>query len=419
MERVFSYSFDQNGNLDLKVPSDIFEENNGGNPQEPPVDPPASANVIDVTVEDYGAVPNDPSKASQNRAAIQKAIDENNYLVFPGKYYINAPLKTGSSKYTIGRGMRTSGVIGVAGMDAPLFIMENGFNSQFSDMELSYGDWSPGENRNAILFRGQIAHSSFKNLRFISVTRAFYIDPTSTIGGNVFSNNFENLYTFWYSKNAYHLKARSGANTGNVFSNLYCHNGGRDNRLSAAVTPYYFEELSESTMIQLNAEWSNVDSAFHFKYCRNINLLSGHIEGLNMKNSNMGLIRVEGIAGSPSQKGSLRVQGLDLYNVSCDVPGYVFQAVNNGVIYASDMNEQVTQGNLRLIHTNSSGEDYFYLENIRYRSISTIEPPVQLNANGKPKLVKFNDEDRYLIVPGNDGKYQITVENGVIKARKI
>ncbi|MBF0705405.1 hypothetical protein IQ283_02215 [Alkalihalobacillus hwajinpoensis] len=417
MENLLPYSFDQDGNLELKIPSDIFDGNNGG---QPPVDPPAGGNTLDVTVEDYGAIPNEASKASQNRAAIQRAINENNYIVFPGKYYIDAPLLTGSTKYTVGRGMNKSGLIGVAGMDAPLFIFENGFNSQISDMELSYGDWAPGQNRNAILFRGQVAHSNFRNLRFISVTRALFIDPTSTIGGNVFSNNFENLYTFWYSANAYHLKARSGANTGNVLSNLYCNNGQPSNRYQGTVTPFYFEELSESTMIQLNAEWSNIDSAYHFKYCRNINLLSAHIEGLNMKTQNRGLFRVEGISGSPNQKGSLRIIGIDLYSVKCDVPGYVFQPINNGIIYAHDMNEQVTEGTLKLVHTTAAGDDYLYLENIRYSKITDIEPPVKMNSNGKPKLMKFNDDNRYLVVSGTDGQqYQIQVENGSVRAKRI
>lgn len=412
MQEEINYQFDENGDLEITVPKELFSTT-------PPPEEPPDSGYFGISVEDYGAIPNDVTKATTNRIAIQKAIDENNYILFPNKYFVDGTLTTTSYKYLIGLGMRTSGLIGVAGMNAPLIKFEDGFNAKICDMELSYNDWSPQDKRNAILFLGQIAHSTFKNLRFISVTRAIYIEPTSTIGGNVFSNNFENLYTFWYSRNAYHLKARSGANTGNVFSNLYCHNGLRDNRFSGTVTPFYFEELSESTMIQLNAEWSNVDSAFHFKYCRNITLLSAHIEGLNMKTNNRGLLRVEGISGSPTQKGSLRILGIDLYGIACDVPGYVFQAINNGVIYAHDMNEQVTEGNLKLLHTTSAGEDYVYLENIRSLNIASNEPNVALNTNGKPKLMKYNDENRYLVVKSNGSNYRISVENGVLKATKI
>lgn len=419
MEKVFNYSFDADGNLDLKIPKDIF--NQVSEPEEPPVieppQPPPAVTLPFVNVEDYGAVPDDASKAASNRVAIQKAIDENDYISYPRKYYIDGPLKTTSGKRNVGNGMAKSGLIG-HGYDAPIFIQDYGFNAQISDMELSYSDWSQPDNRNAILFKGQVAHANFKNLRLISVTRGMYIDPTSTNGGNVFSCNFENIYTFWYKKNAIHLKARSGANTGNVFSNLYCNNKGGSYNSNVA-TPYYFEELSESTMMQLNAEWSLIDSAFHFKYCRNIILLSPHIEGVHMKTPDRGLFRVEGISGSPKQKGSLRIFSIDLYDVRCDVPGYVFQAVNNGVIHAHDMNEQVTAGTLKLTHSTSAGDDYMYLENMRHLNINSIEPPVTHNANGKPKLMKYNDENRYLVVPGNDGKYLINVESGTVKATRV
>lgn len=425
MESNFNYSFDENGNLNLVIPKGIFSNEAEPAPEPEPETPPPTNNpeplpsitLPFVNVEDYGAIPGDPSKAASNRTAIQKAINENDYIAYPRKYYVSGPLETTSKKYNIGYGMMTSGVIG-HGFDDAIFIQDYGFSARIADMELSYSDWSPGDNRNAIRFKGQVAHSSFKNLRMISVTRGMYIDPLSTNGGNVFSCNFENLYTFWYKKNSIHLKARSGANTGNVFSNLYCNNKGNDYK-SDIVTPYYFEELSESTMMQLNAEWSLIDSAFHFKYCRNINLLSPHIEGVHMKTPNRGLFKVEGIAGSPKQKGSVDINGIDLYDVRADASGSaVFEVMNNGVVYAKGMNEQVTAGDLRMIQTNSAGEDYIYLDNMRYLNIANIEPSVANNSNGKPKLMRFNDEYRYLTVPGNDGKYRITVENGTVKATK-
>lgn len=377
------------------------------------------------TIEFFGAIPNDPSMASHNTTAINNAISSEKHVIVPDEtYYVDGSITINSGDVIRGTGMNLSEIKGVNGMNLPIFDVQSGFNIQISDMEIAYDDWSPISypNRNAIEFHDQVAHSSFKNLRFNSVYRAFYIDQTGS--NNVFSCNFENIYCFWFAKNFFHLKPSSGANTGNVLSNLYCNNGERDNRLWDPVTPFYFEELSESTMMQLNAEWANVEHAFHFNYCRNVTLISPHIEGVDSKLANAGLIKVEGVINSPTQKGSVKILSLDLYDIHTDVAGTsVFEVVNNGVLKMDGMNEQVlggTDGTLRLIQTdnNSTNNDSLYLDDIRTINITDMEPPVDTNADGSPKLKRLNDSHRWFTMPGtgtNPGEYRITIVDGAIK----
>lgn len=374
-----------------------------------------------ATIEDYGAVANDSTKAAANTTAIQNAVNENSYIVFPAKtYYIDASIVVNSGKTLQGRSMKYTKLMMVANKDIPVLDVQTGFNVNILDMEIAYDDWTPTgkTNRNAILLGDQFAHSTIKNIRFNSVYRAIYLRQVS--GDNMFSNNFENLYCFWYAKNFIHLAPASGGNTGCVFSNLYCNNGLRNNRLSAVVTPFYFHELTESVMMQLNAEWSDIDSAFHFDYCRNVTLISPHVEGVNMKTADRGLFKVEGIPASPTQKGSLKILSCDLYDVASDATGTaVFEVKNNGVIKCDGLVEQATTGTMKLIHSYSGAHyDNLYLDDIRV-GYTNVTPPVVNNPDGIPKLRRLNDSVKYFTMPGGDGEYKISVSGGSVIATKI
>lgn len=105
-------------------------------------------------------------------------------------------------------------------------------------------------------------------------------------GNYVFSELFQNLMISRSSNWAIEIARNgfSGGDSGSVIQNVYIQN--RDTAYSGsptnAVGGVRFESVTDSTLVQVNVEWSNLTGAcYKFEDCWNVQMISPHVEGIN------------------------------------------------------------------------------------------------------------------------------------------
>ncbi|WP_242057216.1 glycoside hydrolase family 55 protein [Pseudalkalibacillus hwajinpoensis] len=355
----------------------------------PPVSADVGQDVVKepdrINVQDYGAK---GDGKTDDTKAIQKAINDGAYLFFPaGTYLISETIVLDHHKVH-GSGMENTVLMSKA--DAPIFKVQGSFTN-IEDMTLQYEGWYQEEHpdRNAIVFDGEIGHSNFENLRLISVYRGFYILPSSEKENHAFSLNLRNIYVFNYAKNALHFMPSTGGLSGSVMENIYTHNGLRDDRYDENVIPYVFDHFSEVTLIQLNAEWSDISTAFQINDSRNVVMISPHIEGTDLYEDGVYF---------DVHNSNVKIMGADLINNAVHSDSAIFKAYGNSSlsvdgVHTRDTNQE--KGALSIFRTVGEENNSAYID----RFIGDIEKVGALNGlvnnDGTPILKRYNDQQFY------------------------
>jgi Pectate lyase superfamily protein len=338
-----------------------------------------------INVKDYGAK---GDGETDDTDAIMSALEDGPYLFFPaGTYKVSKSFSIDQNKIH-GAGMASTVIMSSA--DAPIFTI-NGSNNDIRDLTLQYEDWYQDEHpeRNAIVFEGEIGHSSFENLKILSVYRGFYVLPSSKETNHAFSLNFRNIYVFNYAKNALHFSPSSGGLSGSVMENIYTHNGLRDDRYDEKVVPYVFENLSELTLIQVNAEWSDITTAFSFNDCRNVVMISPHIEGTDMFQD-----------GSyfDVHNSNVKVMGNDLINNAVHSDSSIFKVYGNSTLSVDGVHTMETnqeKGSLSVLTTVSDEQNSAYIDRFEGDVDQVGSSSSLSNSDGTPVMKRFNDDQYY------------------------
>jgi hypothetical protein len=337
-----------------------------------------------VNVKDYGAV---ADGEHDDTNAIKKALEAGSDIYFPkGRYLITDSIDVKGKKIH-GAGMEHSVIYSTA--NAPIFKIKSSKND-IRDLGLQYKGWDQAKftHRNAIQFEEQVAHSVFENLNIISVYRAFYIAQNDEY--YAFSVNIRNIYIFNYAKNAINLVPPKGGNTGSVIENIYTSNGLRDKRYDPEVVPFVFERASEMTLIQLNAEWANIEKAFQFDYCFNVVVISPHLEGNNLLKKNSTFFDIN--------HSNVKLIGGRAYNNEIDADSSVFTLKWNADVSADTFYVEANEekgGSLQLIHTEHSEENRLDIRRLKSDNERLLENPGLLNEDGIPVLTRLNDESYF------------------------
>ena len=337
-----------------------------------------------INVVDYGAV---GDGETDDTAAIQKALDDGGYLFFPaGTYLISESLEV-SAKKLQGVGMSHSTILSNA--DAPILIMK-GSNNDIRDLALQYEGWNQDEhkNRNAIEFQEKVAHSTFENLRLISVYRGFHIKESDDEVFNAFSVNIRNIYVYNYAKNALNFVPEKGGLSGSVIENFYTHNGNRENRYEEEVIPFVFANTAELTLIQLNVEWSNISSAFKFNTVRNVVLISPHIEGTDMFE--------EGSAYYDISNSNVKILGNRMINNQVHNQASIYKVYGNSTLSVDGFHgvttKTVDRGEISIIQAASGESNSIDVSHFDSDVTDLGIVSGQQNKDGTPILKEFNGE---------------------------
>ncbi|MBM4764469.1 glycosyl hydrolase family 28-related protein [Bacillus sp. B15-48] len=342
---------------------------------------PEKSTVPIINVKDYGAI---GDGKHDDTKAIKKALAAGNDIYFPeGTYLITDSLEV-SKKKLQGAGMEHSVFYSTA--NAPILKIIGG-KSDIRNLGFQYEGWDQRdfEKRNAIQFEDQIANSIFENLNFVSVYRGFYIAEGAV--NFAFSVNMRNIYIFYYAKNAIHLVPPSGGNTGSVIENVYTSNGLRYQRYEQDVVPFVFERASEMTLIQLNAEWANIEKAFQFDYCFNVVVISPHIEGNNLRQNNSTFFDIN--------DSNVKIIGGRAYDNEIEADSSVFTLKWYSDVsvdtFNLDSNEE-KQGSLKLLYGENLEKSRLDLTRLETDHSVLLENSNLLNKNGIPVLTRLNDK---------------------------
>ena len=355
-------------------------------PPDPPDDPGDSGDPGDpdsytingiANVMEFGAK-GDGSKDDTN--AIKSALSSSSYVFFPsGKYNISDTLTLDGQKI-VGAGVDHTTIFSLA--NKPIFHVKGQFG-ELRDMRLQYSGWdqSSQTNRNAVEFTGKNAYHTFENLRFVSVYRAFHINQNSNEIHNAFSINVRNIYCFAYWKNVINMVPSQGGLSGSVFENIYSHNGNRDNRYEQNVTPFVFHNTAEVTLTQLNAEWSNITSAFEFKEVRNAVLISPHIEGTDLY----------GDAWYDIRNSHIQILGNRTINNYIHSNSAVYKVTGGSSLKATNLNDVMTSiksGSMKVLSTLGGQGNSVEIDGFKSTTINNIgDQP----ANGnEPVFKRYN-----------------------------
>ena len=365
----------------------FLQEENGE--RTPPVNADGGPDEIKepdrINVKDYGAV---GDGVTDDTEAIQKAVDDGAYLFFPAGTYLVSKTFSLDHHKVHGSGMANTVIMSTA--DAPIFKV-NGSFTDIEDMTLQYEGWYQKEHpeRNAIVFEGEIGHSSFENLKLLSVYRGFYILPSSEKVNYAFSLNLRNIYVFNYAKNALHFMPSTGGLSGSVMENIYTHNGLRDDRYDEKVVPYVFDHFSEVTLIQLNAEWSDITTAFRINDSRNVVMISPHIEGTDMYEDGVYF---------DVHNSNVKIMGADLINNAVHSDSSIFKAYGNSNLSVDGVHTRDTNqdsGSLSIFTTVGEEKNSAYID----RFIGDVEKMGNMNgvvnSDGTPILKRYNDQQFY------------------------
>ncbi len=337
-----------------------------------------------INVKDYGAV---GDGKHDDTKAIKKALEAGDDIYFPSGTYLISDSIDVETKKIHGAGMESSTLYSTA--NAPIFRIKTSKNT-ISDLGFRYEGWDQRkfEKRNAIQFEDQIAHSVFENLNMVSVYRGFYIAPSEE--NYAFSVNIHNIYIFNYAKNAIHLVPPKGGNTGSVIENIYTSNGLRDKRYEPDVIPFVFERASEMTLIQLNAEWANIEKAFQFDYCFNVVVISPHLEGNNLRKENSTLFDIN--------HSNVKLIGGRAYDNETEADSSLFTLkwnsdVSVDTFYVEKTNEK--KGSFDLLRTEHSEENELDLTGFKADNEKLLKNPNLLNEDGTPVLTRLNDQSYF------------------------
>ncbi|KMM36731.1 glycosyl hydrolase family 28-related protein [Guptibacillus hwajinpoensis] len=338
-----------------------------------------------INVKEYGAK---GDGVTDDTVAIRKALKDGAYLFFPaGTYLVTQSFEVDKHKIH-GSGMANTVIMSNA--DAPIFKVV-GSNSDIRDLTLQYEDWYQDEHpeRNAIVFEGEVGHSSFENLKLVSVYRGFYVLPSSKETNHAFSLNLRNIYVFNYAKNALHFAPSTGGLSGSVMENIYTHNGTRDDRYEEKVVPYYFDNLSELTLIQVNAEWSDITTAFSLNNSRNVVIISPHIEGTDL---------FEEGSYFDIHNSNVKVMGNDFINNVIHSDSSIFRVYGNSNLSVDGVHTRDTVqegGTLSIFETVGEEDNSATIE----RFIGDVEKIGDfnklVNSDGTPILKRYNDQNFY------------------------
>ncbi|MFZ0446869.1 MAG: glycosyl hydrolase family 28-related protein [Bacillus sp. (in: firmicutes)] len=337
-----------------------------------------------INVKDYGAV---GDGKHDDTKAIKKALEAGDDIYFPKGTYLISDSIVVESKKIHGAGMEDSVLYSTA--NAPILRIKASKNN-ISDLGFQYEGWDQRkyEKRNAIQFEDQIAHSVFENLNMVSVYRGFYIAPSKE--NYAFSVNIRNIYIFYYAKNAIHLVPPEGGNTGSVIENIYTSNGLRDQRYEPDVVPFVFERASEMTLIQLNAEWANIEKAFQFDYCFNVVIISPHLEGNNLQKKNSTLFDIN--------HSNVKLIGGRAYDNETEANSSLFTLkwnsdVSVDTFYVEKTNEK--KDSFDLLRTEHSEENELDLTGFKADNEKLLKNPNLLNEDGTPVLTRLNDQSYF------------------------
>ncbi|TFE00018.1 glycosyl hydrolase family 28-related protein [Jeotgalibacillus sp. R-1-5s-1] len=340
--------------------------------------------VTAISVRTYGAV---GDGENDDTDAIKMALSENDHIYFPtGTYLITDSIEI-DSKRVEGSGMDTAIIYSTA--NAPIFRM-TGSKNDVRNLGLSYEGWDQREytERNAIQFEDQIANSVFESIHMVSVYRGFYIAQNKE--NYAFSVNMRNIYVYQYAKNAIHLVPPQGGNTGSVIENIYTSNGLRENRYEPDVVPFVFERASEMTLIQLNAEWANISSAFQFDYCFNVVVISPHLEGNNLKKENSTFFNVN--------DSNVKIIGGRAYDNLIESNSSVFTMQWNSMVsvdtFYTEANQE-TDGSLSLLRTEDSTGGRIELTGFKTDKEELLKNQYLLNEDQTPVLTRLNDRSYF------------------------
>ncbi|MBM7579220.1 glycosyl hydrolase family 28-related protein [Jeotgalibacillus terrae] len=345
---------------------------------------PESSDTAYVNVKEYGAVGDGEHDDTE---AIRTAIEENDHIYFPtGTYLITGSIEV-DSKRVEGSGMDTAVIHSTA--NEPIFRI-TGSKNDVRNLGLSYEGWDQREytKRNAIQFEEQVANSVFESIHMVSVYRGFYIAQDKE--NYAFSVNMRNIYVYQYAKNAIHLVPPQGGNTGSVIENIYTSNGLRDNRYEAEVVPFVFERASEMTLIQLNAEWANMDTAFQFDYCFNVVVISPHLEGNNLRNENSTFFDIN--------DSNIKIIGGRAYDNEIETDSSIFTMKWNSMVSADTFyteSNTETGGTLSLLRTEDSTEGRLELTGFKTDQDELLQNQFLLNQDGTPVLTRLNDQSYF------------------------
>lgn len=334
-----------------------------------------------INVKDYGAKGDGVTDDSD---AIKKALEDGAFVYFPaGTYKVSETFSVNKDKVH-GSGMANTVLMSTA--DAPIFSI-NGSNNDIRDLTLQYEGWYQDEhsNRNAITFEGEVGHSSFENLKLISVYRGFYIQESSKEQNHAFSLNLRNIYVFNYAKNALHFMPSTGGLSGSVMENIYAHNGLRNDRYKEKVIPYVFDHFSELTLIQVNAEWSDITTAYSFSNNRNVVMISPHIEGTDIFD--------EG-AFFDIYNSNVKVMGSDLINNIVHSNNSIFNVYGNSNLSVDGVHTRDTNqdnGSLTIMKTVGEESNSAYIDRFIGDVKSLGSTKSKVNSDGTPVLKRFND----------------------------
>ena len=386
-----------------------------------------------TNIEAYGAVAGDPYEQpseevmTANLNAFKQAlVEKKNIMISPKFYWINGTIPVTGGQYLIGSGSASTVLKLPGGANYPAVEMSNCDGAKVKGFKIEYNDWNPYDypNRNAVFFRKTVRNSEIADIDVHSVYRGFALNNTNSAVHNIFSCNFRNLKGFWFAKNFMCFSPFIGGNTGCVFDNIYCHNGQRDNRLGDEhqIIPYVFKKFTESVMLQINAEWCNVVSAFFFESNRNVSLTSVHLEGLDSISANNGLIQVV--------DGRVNMDTVDFYNNIFRSGGKagLFRVNVGGQLKVDGMTETLTIAKngttVRGIISDLAADDRIEMEGVRQFSGLNMNfmPDVNTNpSNEKPKLIKFNDIVYYQeLVSPNGTKWKANISNtGVVTYTRV
>lgn len=337
-----------------------------------------------MNVKEYGAVGDGEQDDTE---AIRQALEENDHIYFPtGTYLITGSLEV-DSKRIEGSGMDTAVIYSTA--NEPIFRI-TGSKNDVRNLGLSYEGWDQSEftERNAIQFEEQVANSVFESIHMVSVYRGFYIAQDKE--NYAFSVNMRNIYVYQYAKNAIHLVPPQGGNTGSVIENIYTSNGLRDNRYEPDVVPFVFERASEMTLIQLNAEWANMETAFQFDYCFNVVVISPHFEGNNLRKENSAFFDIN--------DSNIKIIGGRAYDNEIETDSSIFTMKWNSMVsvdtFYTETNTE-TGGNLSLLRTQDSTEGRLELTGFKSDKDELLQNQFLLNEDGTPVLTRMNDQSYF------------------------
>lgn len=257
---------------------------------------------------------NDSADAS---AVLQDMLDNYGAVTIqtPGTYRLTAPLTLSDDQSITNPGSPRNASLKAMFSDDDIVYLDECNGARIEGVELRYNG-TPATTSTAIRV-GRAYQSAMSRLRFINVGQAIAQMEAVVTGGpsNLFSCTLSDIYVLGYKGFGVDLTggdgAGNGGNTGNVISNMYIANNLSGSATSTDQSALRLKNTTETVINQLNVEHTifaateSQGNPVRLVSCEATVFNSVHFEGVDMRRTGAGLIRMSGV-------GSLTGAGLNV-----------------------------------------------------------------------------------------------------------